>query len=102
MSWRRKIVWDGYRRIVLNSSKIHSGVKFSTRIMTALHLMNIWYLLRAIPFSLSQIQSFLRSFSTLGVRVCLSVCVHADAIFIKFVICDSQNEFERCLWDWLP
>ena len=59
MSWRRKIVWDGYRRIVLNSSKIHSGVMFSTRIMTALPLMNIWYLLRAIPFSLSPLLSVL-------------------------------------------
>ena len=66
--------------------KIHSDVTFSTRIITALHLMNIWYLLRVIPFLLSQVQSFLRSFSTLGLRVCLSVCVHADAIFSKFVI----------------
>ena len=64
MSWRRKIVWDGYRRIVLNSSKIHSGVKFSTRIMTALRRMIIWYLLRVIPFLLSQVQTFLMSFST--------------------------------------
>ena len=83
---RRKIVWDGWWDIVLNSSKIHSGVKVSTRIMTALHLMNIWYLLRVIPLSLSQVQSFLRSFSTLGLRVCLSVCVHANAIFSRFVI----------------